>query len=202
MATIACQGCDIKLDGIDIGTGATTGIFSQYLLMARGNGVFSGLVNVPIASVVVAYAQAQDGLCRQLTGRVYNTGTNPNSGWTANALTGCTGTRECTSRLTFYVSPAGYLFNQFPGSTFGFSVINYSQGQWSGITVGTGSVLPPPYLGFPVTLGTVTQECGTMSWYSVEGRWTAPLGLSGFLTSVTGHRVECTYCSPYEMVAL
>jgi hypothetical protein len=198
MATIACQGCSVLFDGSGI---TQTGVFGTYAVRGQGNGVFSGIVNALIGFVTPTYSQGQNGICLQLTGKIFNTGTNPNSGWTANTLTGCTGIRECTSRLTFYINPAQYLFNQFPGSTFGFSVFNYTQGQWTGITVTSGSIPPSP-LGYPVRLDTVTQECGTLSWYQLESRWTAPIGLSGFLTSVTGHRVECTYCSPYEMVSL
>lgn len=204
MATIACQGCDIKLDGIDLTgvSGLRPGPFSYYTLYANGNGVFSGLSGAPIAYYAVGYSQTSDGLCRQITGKVFNTGTNPNSGWTANQLTGCTGTVQCTSRLTFYITPYQYLYNQFPGSTFGFSVLNYNGGQWTGTVISGGQTVPPPGIGHPLTLNTVAQDCGTLSWYAVEARWTAPIGLSGFLTSTTGHRIECTYCSPYEMVSL
>lgn len=200
MATILCEGCDILIDGSGVVNGSySTGRFlTNYTIRGNGNGVFSGISNAPLAYVTIFYTRADEGLCRQVTGRVYNTGTNPNSGWISNSLTGCTGTVGCTSRLLFNVLANNALFNQFPGSTFGFSATNYTNGDWSGIVISGGS--PPGGTSFQ--LNTVVQDCGTMSWYAVDARWTAPIGLSGFIYGATGHKIECTYCSPYEMVSL
>jgi hypothetical protein len=205
MATILCEGCDILIDGVNVTNGSylpTGRFFTQYTLLGNGNGVFSGISTFPIANIYVHYTRADDGSCRQLTGRIYNTGTNPNSGWVSNALTGCTGLQGCTSRLIFYVLPNQTLYNQFPGSTFGVSAINYTNGQWTGLTFGTGTTVPTGVNGVPLALDTVAQECGTLAFYRLEGRWTAPIGLSGFIVGTSGHRTECTYCSPYEMVVL
>jgi hypothetical protein len=198
MASILCNGCDIIIDGSGVVNGSyTTGYFlKNYYIYGNGNGVFSGVSNYPLVSINLYYTRADDGLCKAVTGRVYNTGTNPNSGWSANSLTGCTGTIGCTSRLLFNVVPSPALFNQFPGSTFGFSVTNYTNSNWTGIVISGSSGT------YNVQLGTVVQDCGTISWYAVDARWTAPIGLSGFMYGTTGHRTECTYCSSYEVVAL
>lgn len=200
MATILCEGCDILIDGSGVVNGSypTGRLLKTYTIRGNGNGVFSGLVNTPLAFINVFYTRADDGLCRQVTGRVYNTGTNPNSGWVANSLTGCTGTIGCTSRLRFNIVANNSLFNQFPGSTFGFSAVNYTNGSWSGVVISGSNANS----GVNFQLDTVVQECGTLSWYEVDARWTAPIGLSGFIYGATGHITECTYCSPYEMVAL
>lgn len=205
MANIACQGCDLILDGISVTNGSylpTGRFFTSYTITGKGNGIFSGISGFPIANVSVHYTRADDGQCKALTGRIYNTGNNPSSGWIQNSLTGCTGTAGCTTRLVFYVQPNQLLYNQFPGSNAFVQVISYADSQMTGLTIGTGNTIPTGYNGHQLALNTVTQDCGSLAWYNINIRWTAPVGLSGFIVGGMGHKTECTYCSPYEMVAL
>lgn len=204
MATIACQGCDILIDGTNVTNGSylpTGRFFKQYTMYGNGNGIFSGITNFPMCDIYMHYTRADDGLCRQQTGRVTNPGNNPNSGWTANLLTGCTGTNGCVSKLIFYVNPNPILNNLFPNSRLAVLFTNYFSYYQTGGSL-TSSGVPSGLNGYSFAMDAVSQDCGSQTWYSVDARWTAPIGASGFIIGASGHGTECTYCSPYEMVSL
>ena len=204
MANFACNGCNVLIDGRDMNNVPHSGhLATGYNLVGNGYGSLTGISNALLGSINLYYTNATDGGCATYTGSVYNTG-NGGSGWTSNPLTGCTGLVGCSSNLQFYFVPNNSLFSQFSGSTVFFSVTSFSNQHVTGLNITSGQTVPggPPAPGFVVAPSGVVQDCGTLSWYTVEARWTAGIGASGYLYGTTGHRVECTYCSQYEIVAL
>ena len=208
MAAIACNGCNLFIDGIN-STGrydSSLTIEKSYILLGNGNGVFSGASGVPLATVYLVSRNTTDGLCQGYTGNIYFTGAITGS-WTGNAFTGCTGRSGCQSELLFAVRPNPSLFTQFPSSVGFVYSSNFCNGSVQAASITGGSTPPPPL--HPQTTGcyyfyqgTMTQPCGSVCHYNIDITWLAPQGQSGTIHGQSGHVVNCTYCSPYEIVSL
>ena len=202
MASIACNGCTVKIQNTSVST--STGYVGSWILTGQGYGNFGCAGDVRLGTINLYYTNTSAGLCQQLTGSITPTGISGQAG--SSVQTGCTGTRDCTVNLLFYIQPNINLYNQFPNSAFAFTMINYCQGNYTGISISGNPTSGSNYYpgsGYLLrsTQGT-TNPCGTVCGYIVDGFWTVPYGFSGIIQGWTGFSTECTYCSPYEMVSL